>query len=70
MARRPRTPAQKRASVALLAVSLVVIAIAERDLHRRPAAEVRGDKRLWRLACLNALGAIAYFIWGRRPAGV
>jgi hypothetical protein len=56
-----------RAAVGVAAVvSLAIIAAAQRDLHRRPAAEVRGDKRLWRIVCLNALGALAYFRWGRR----
>ncbi len=49
-------------------VSVAIVVAAERDLHGRPDAEVRGDKRLWRLACLNALGALSYFRWGRLPS--
>jgi hypothetical protein len=52
----------------LLAVSLGLVAASERDIQRRPAGQVRGSKVLWRLACLNALGAAGYFRWGRRPA--
>jgi hypothetical protein len=29
---------------------------------------VRGSKPLWRLVSLNALGALAYFRWGRQPS--
>ncbi len=53
-----------------LAASLAVVVAAERDLHRRPAAEVRGSKLAWRLVCLNALGALAYFKSGRLPPAV
>ncbi len=56
----------KGAAIVTLAVSLVVIFTAERDLRRRPQAQVRGSKRLWRLVSLNALGAAAYLRYGRR----
>ncbi len=51
----------------LLAASLGLVAAAQRDLHQRSDGEVRGSRRLWRALCLNALGAVAYFAWGRRP---
>ena len=48
--------------------ALKLVALA--DLARRPAAEVRGSKRLWGLAItfINAFGAvpIVYFVRGRR----
>jgi len=47
-------------------LSLVLVATAERDLQHRPAAELRGNKPLWRLLCLNAVGA--HLAWGRRRA--
>ena len=52
----------------VLAVGLVLVAAAERDLQRRGQDEVKGPKLLWRLASLNALGAIGYFKFGRRKA--
>ena len=58
----------KIASIIAFVVSLAIVLAAERDLQHRSDAEVRGDRRLWRLVCLNALGALAYFRWGRRPA--
>jgi hypothetical protein len=50
----------------LIAASLALVAAAERDIQRRPADQVHGSKPLWRLLCLNALGAAGYFGWGRR----
>jgi len=63
-----RSPAQRFSTVALIAVSLGLVAAAERDIQRRPDHQVRGSKPLWRFVCLNALGAIGYLRWGRRSA--
>ena len=51
---------------AIIAVSLVLIGVAQRDIQRRPAAEIRGAKALWRVVCLNGLGALGYFLFGRK----
>ena len=51
-----------------IAVSVGIVATAQRDLHRRTAAGVKGSKLAWRVICLNAVGALAYLLWGRRPA--
>jgi hypothetical protein len=67
MVKRPRSPEQRSLAVVAIAVSLGLVAVAERDLHRRAATQVRGDKRLWRIVCLNAIGAVGYLLWGRRP---
>ena len=66
MSKGPRTPRQRRVIAILLPISLALVAVAQRDLHRRPEAQVRGDKRLWRALCLNAVGAVAYLSWGRQ----
>ena len=63
-----QSAARRSLVMVLIAVSLVLVAAAERDLERRPAADVRGSKLLWRLICLNALGAASYLRWGRREA--
>ncbi len=60
------SPYGRRLAVVSIGASLAVVAAAERDLHRRPAAEIRGSKLAWRLICLNAMGALAYFKAGRR----
>jgi hypothetical protein len=62
----PETPAQRRTAIVAISVSLAIVAVAERDLHRRPAARVRGNRRVWQLACTNALPALIYLRWGRR----
>ena len=60
-------PAARRAVWALLAVELVLIATAERDIQRRPADQIRGPKLLWRvLATQNLVGPAAYVSLGRR----
>jgi hypothetical protein len=60
------SPGHRVLASVLIAVSLGLVAAAERDLQRRPATQVRGSKNLWRLVCLNALGAATYLRWGRR----
>jgi hypothetical protein len=55
------------ALLAAAALQLALLITAEADLQRRPASEIRGDRALWRAACLiNFLGPLAYFRWGRR----
>jgi hypothetical protein len=53
---------------AVIGVSLLVVAAAQRDLQHRAPSELNGSKLMWRLVCLNALGALAYFRWGRRAS--
>jgi len=60
-------PAARRAVWALLAVELVLIAAAERDIQRRSAERIRGPKLLWRVvATQNLVGPAAYLGLGRR----
>ncbi|HEY7631692.1 MAG TPA: hypothetical protein VH817_13365 [Thermoleophilaceae bacterium] len=58
-------PLQRVFTLVLIGISVGIVTAAERDLQRRPADEVRGEKWLWRLLCLNAVGAVSYFRWGR-----
>ena len=60
------SPAGRIWTVVVILASLVVVSAAERDIQRRPAAEVAGNKLIWRLVSLNALGALSYFALGRR----
>jgi hypothetical protein len=64
-----RSRAEQLAILALSFAAASLVAGAERDLQRRPAEEVRGSKTLWRVLCLNAIGAAVYFRWGRRGPG-
>lgn len=61
-------PKQKATTAAAIAISVVVVLAAERDVQKRPGDAIRGPKLLWRLVCLNALGAVLYFRVGRRPS--
>ena len=61
------SPAARRALWALIALEIVLIVAAERDIQRRPADKIRGPKLLWRaLATQNVIGPAAYFIIGKR----
>jgi hypothetical protein len=61
------SPAAQRALWAFVALELVLIAVAERDIQRRPATNIRGPKLLWRvLATQNVVGPAAYFSLGRK----
>jgi hypothetical protein len=53
----------------LVAAEAVLIAATERDIHRRPAENIRGPKLLWRIfATQNVVGPAAYFGLGRRAS--
>ncbi|MCS3494335.1 bacteriorhodopsin [Arthrobacter sp. JUb119] len=53
------------ASAAIAELTLMVAAL--RDLHKRPAEQVKGPKSAWAAASMiNFLGPIAYFAFGRR----
>lgn len=50
-------------------VHLSVMTLTWRDLRSRPAAQVRGNKKIWRAAsALNTIGSAAYWLFGRRRA--
>lgn len=50
---------------AFLQITLLVAALW--DMWRRPADEIRGDRRLWTvISLLNFVGPIAYFLFGRK----
>ena len=65
------TPAQRGLVVGGAVVQITLLALAQRDLSKRPADEVRGPKRLWRMVTLvNFIGPLSYFCCGRRKAPV
>jgi hypothetical protein len=59
--------------VATVVTSLVqvgLLAAALWDINHRPADRIRGTKAAWRAASfVNFAGPIAYFLFGRKPAG-
>ena len=60
-------PGQRAAVLIVGSVELALTVTALVDLIRRPADQVRGDKRLWALGVLvQPVGPIAYLAWGAR----
>jgi hypothetical protein len=59
-----------RVVLAIVAVvHLTVMTLTWRDLRSRPAGQVRGNKKIWRVAsALNTTGSAAYWLFGRRRA--
>jgi hypothetical protein len=65
---RDYTPVQRMLIVLVGCIQVVLLVAALRDIHRRPASEIKGGKRLWTaLAFVNTIGPIAYFAFGRKP---
>jgi hypothetical protein len=64
MAKKPLTA---RTFALILAAHSAVAALTWRDLRARPAEQVRGSKRVWRVAsAVNTVGSVAYWLVGRR----
>jgi len=62
------TSGQQAAVAGAAAVEVALTSLALVDLARRPAAQVRGPKALWVLACfVQPVGPIAYLTLGRTP---
>ena len=61
------SPGQRAGVLIVGSVELALTVTALVDLIRRPADQVRGDKRLWALGVLvQPVGPIAYLAWGAR----
>ena len=59
--------AQKGAVVISGATQLGLMAATLVDIYRRPADEIRGNKKLWTAAAfVNFIGPISYFVFGRK----
>ncbi|NLD42633.1 MAG: hypothetical protein GX657_03970 [Chloroflexi bacterium] len=47
------------------AIQISLFVAAQRDITRRPATQIRGDKRMWRaISFVTILGPLAYFALG------
>jgi hypothetical protein len=50
-------------------IHVAVVALTWRDISARSAAQIRGNKRFWRIfSALNTANAGAYWLIGRRRA--
>jgi hypothetical protein len=64
------TPAQRKKIILQSAVQLSLLIAALLDLHRRPAEEIKGSKKMWQgLVFVSYIGPIAYFLFGRKEPG-
>lgn len=64
-------PAQRAMVIVGGLVQMTLLILAQRDLSRRSAEEVRGPRGLWRAATfVNFVGPVAYFVFGRRRVTV
>lgn len=62
------TPTQRVFVIVGAVVQITLLAVAQRDLSRRPPEEIRGPKGLWRMVTMiNFLGPLAYLLLGRKP---
>jgi hypothetical protein len=56
-----------RPIIPVLVAHAAITTLTWRDLRRRPAEQVRGSKRLWRVAsAVNTIGSLAYLTLGRK----
>lgn len=61
--RKPNKPAL----VVALLVHAAITTLTWRDLQKRPAEHIRGNKIIWRvLSAANTMGSAAYWLFGRR----
>jgi hypothetical protein len=64
------SPAARAGVVAVGIVQMAMMLAAQRDISRRPAAQINGPKAAWRAAALiNFIGPMGYFILGRKRPG-
>jgi hypothetical protein len=58
----------KRIALVVVVLAEVVLAVLTwRDIRNRPAGEIRGSKRLWRIiSTINPGNSVAYWVVGRR----
>jgi hypothetical protein len=62
-----RSRTKRIALVALVLAEVGLAALTWRDLRRRPAEEIRGSKRFWRVAStINPGNSVAYWLVGRK----
>jgi len=60
-------PAARVGTVMAAIVQLSLLVAAQRDISRRPAEQIRGNKAVWRMVTLlNFVGPASYFAFGRK----
>jgi hypothetical protein len=53
--------------IPVLVAHAAITTVTWRDIQRRPVDQLRGSKRLWRVAsAMNTIGSVAYVAVGRK----
>lgn len=61
------SPMARFGTIAAAAIQLTLLIAAQRDISRRPADQIRGNKAMWRAVTLiNFIGPGSYFVFGRK----
>jgi hypothetical protein len=61
------SPSAKAGTILAGLVNLSLLVAAQRDISKRPAAQINGPKAAWRAASfINFIGPMGYFIFGRK----
>ncbi|GAC1510813.1 MAG: hypothetical protein NVS1B16_01300 [Pseudarthrobacter sp.] len=64
------SPSARAGVVAAGIMQVALMLAAQRDISRRPAAQINGPKAAWRaVALINFIGPMGYFILGRKRPG-
>jgi hypothetical protein len=64
------SPAARVSFVVVGIIQVSLMLAAQRDISRRPAAQINGPKAAWRAASLiNFIGPVGYFVLGRKRPG-
>jgi hypothetical protein len=63
----PKRAPNPKVIAAIVAGHLAVTTLAWRDIRRRPDDQIRGSKKVWRVATgANSANSLAYFLFGRK----
>jgi hypothetical protein len=61
------SPSAKAGTIVAGLINLSLLVAAQRDISRRPAAQINGPKAAWRAASfINFIGPVGYFTFGRK----
>ncbi|ELT45421.1 PLDc N-terminal domain-containing protein [Arthrobacter nitrophenolicus] len=61
------SPSAKAGTIIVGIAQMSLLVAAQRDISRRPAAQINGPKAAWRAASfINFIGPMGYFIFGRK----
>lgn len=61
------SPGSKAGTILVGIIQISLLVAAQRDISKRPDAQINGPKAAWRAASfINFIGPMGYFIFGRK----